>query len=229
MAAATPDAGKPTWHRLKAAALATSLGVSAYCMGVAVASPDHSWVGWVALLPLFVSIRVLAPAKAMLAGAFWGLSLFVFLVTTGDSTLTPGIGGLVLLAGVPAIYAWIGARLTRQVGFSPYLLALGWMGVELALSPLGLRNGLLPGTQGKSLVIHWVGNFTGAVLVAFLVAYVSAAVLEAMSGVRVPNDPRGFTVGALDSPRRLFAQESFSVLFHFIRPVRPRAPPLLIG
>ncbi len=211
---------------LKMTALVASLGVSAFSMAVALGSSDHWWVGWVALLPLFVSIRVLAPVKAMLAGAFWGLCLFVSLVTTADGALSPSLAALALLTAVPAIYTWLGARLTRRVGFSPYLLALGWMGVELALSLLGLRNGLLAATQGDGLIIHLVGNFTGCVLVAFLVAYISASVLEAISRVRVPADGLRFAAGAPDSLQRLFPQESFSVLFHLIRPLQPRAPPM---
>ena len=106
-----PSTGKQVWHwhPTKVTVLVASLVVSAFSMAVALGSPGHWWVGWVALLPFFVSIRVLAPAKAMLAGAFWGLSLFVFLITRGGSSLTPGAGGLLLLAGVPAVYAWLGA------------------------------------------------------------------------------------------------------------------------
>lgn len=229
MATATPDTERPTWRRAKAAGLVASLGVSAFCMGTALGSPGHAWVGWVALLPLFLSMRVLAPAKAMLAGAFWGLCLFVCLITMGDGGVSPSVATLALLSAIPGIYTYLGARITRQIGFSPYLLALGWMGVELAVSPLGLRSGLLAGTQGDGLLIHWIGNFAGCVLVAFLVAYVSAIVLEALSCVRVPGEPRRLAVAPLDAARRLFPQESFSVLFHLIGRAQPRAPPLLIG
>lgn len=195
-------------------------------MGAALGSPGHTWVGWVALLPLFVSIRILAPLRAMLAGALWGLCLSVSLVTTLDGVSSPGAGSLVLLTTLPAIYTSLGARLTRRVGFSPYLLALGWMVVELALSPVGLRSGLLGATQGDVPVIHWVGEFAGCVVVAFLVAYISAAVLEAITNVRAAIDPRRLVTAPPDTQRRLFPQESFSVLFHFIRPAQPRAPPV---
>lgn len=198
-------------------------------MAIAVGSPGHWWVGWVALPPLFVSIRLLAPAKAMLAGAFWGLSLFVFLLTTGDSTLTPGVGALVLLAGVPAIYTLVGACLTRQVGFNPYLLALGWMGVELALSPLGLRNGLLAGTQGDGLINHWVGNFAGCVLVAFLVAYISASLFEGVNRACAGIDRRRYVTGPVDAARRLFPLEVPHYPSLCGKPAQPRAPPMHLG
>ncbi len=140
----------PSWRGAKLTLLGTSLAISAYLTVVALGSADHRWVGWVTLIPLLVSIRVLAPPKAMLAGAFWGLCL----------------------------------------------------------------------------LIHWVGNFAGCVLVAFFVAYISAAVLEGLSRVRVVIDGRHLAMGPLDAARRLFAQQSFNALFHFIRPGRPRAPPL---
>jgi hypothetical protein len=57
--------------------------------------------------------------------------------------------------------------LTRQKGFSPLLLGLGWIAVELALQPLGLRYGLLAATQGSGLVVRTMGYLAGYVMVAF--------------------------------------------------------------
>ncbi len=225
---AIPRAERATWPSARAPAFVASLGLSAYAMGVARGSPDYWWVGWVVLLPLLVSIRVLAPVKAMAAGAFWGLCVFVslFLASGPEPEFAGGVGSLILLTVVPGVYAYLGARLTRRIGFSPYLLALGWMGVELALSPIGLRSGLLAGTQGDGVVIHWLGNFAGCALVAFLVAYVSATVFEALRRVCAGDAARAFVTTPPHPPPRLFPQETFSDLFDLIRPARPRAPPM---
>ncbi len=217
------------WRSLKAAALVASLGLSACSMCHAIGASDYAWVGWVALLPLFISIRILTPVQAMAAGVFWGLCLFVSPAITGDSIFSLGAGSLVLLTTLPGIYTWLGAYLTRRIGFSPFLLALGWMGVELCLAPLGLRNGLLAGTQSDVLVIHWLGNFAGCVLVAFLVAYVSAAVFDALSHVRLAIESRRFAIGSPDSARRAVPLESFSAVFHLIHPAQPRALPVRLG
>lgn len=211
--------------RVKAIALVASLALSALALVIALGSPDYVWLGWVALLPLFLSIRVFTPLSALLAGAFWGLCLFISLSTALEQEVPLSLVSLALLTTIPAAYTFLGARLTRQVGFSPYLLALGWMGVELGLSPLGLRNGLLSGTQGGVLVIHWMGNFAGRIVVAFLVAYICALVLEAITRVSMGAGVRRFVFGSPDGPRRVFLQTSFSVLFHLIRPAQPRAPP----
>ncbi len=218
----------PNLQRLKFAALVGLLAFSALSVAFA-RSHAYWWVGWVALFPLFISIRILPTAKAMLAGGLWGFFLFVSLVTMADGVLSPSVASLALLTGVPAIYTGFGARLTRRIGFSPLLLALGWLGVELALSPLGLREGLLPGTQGGLVVLHWVGEFAGCALVAFLVAYVSALALDAISRVRVATDGPGFAARSSDSLRRLVPQESFSVLSHLLRRLQPRAPPFSAG
>ena len=228
LATATRE-GKPSvWRWARAPALVTSLGVSAFGMSHALGSPGHAWVGWVVLLPLFVSIRQLPPIKAMLAGSFWGLSLFVFLILANapENGFAGSAVSLAVLTTVPGLYTYLGARLTRQIGFSPYLLALGWMGVELAISPLGLRSGLLAGTQGNGVVILWLGDFAGSVLVAFLVACVSAAVFEALRSACAGAATRVFVTTARNTPQRLAPQESFSVLSHLIHPTQPRAPPM---
>lgn len=60
----------------------------------------------------------------------------------------------------------------------------------LALSALALCKGSLAATSSDGLSIHWVAHFSGAVLVAFVVACVSASVFEAVSRVRVAIGPR---------------------------------------
>ncbi len=241
MTLATPDAENHSchgllvhrrmWNALQVTALVTSLGLSAYFMGVARGSPDYWWFGWVVLLPLFVSIRVLPPVKAMLAGAFWGLCLCIVfsVIHSTDNAAAPSVESLILLTAIPGLYCYLWARLTRQIGFSPCLLAVGWMGVELALSPLGLRSGLLAGTQGRGLVLHWIGNFAGCALIAFLVAYICASVFEAITRVSVGAGVRRFVFGSHDGPGRLFPQGSLSVLFDLIRPAQPRARPMALS
>lgn len=214
-------------RRLPMAALALGLAlvVSAYGMARAIESPEHWWLGWVALLPLFASIRVLSPIHALLAGGLWGLSLFVSAVAATNASIAPSATSLVLLCLVPALYTFLGARLTRQVGFSPYLLALGWVGVELALRPLGLRHGLLAATQGDGWIIRLVGSLAGYALVAFVVAYVNAVLLSVLSRVPVSSAGQRFVRGLSPSVGRGFVTEGWHGLFHLIRPAQPRAPP----
>lgn len=210
------------------AGLALSLSGSAYLVGLA-QHDGYSILGWFALLPLFHSIRVLAPSRAFVAGALWGLSAFAF----GSQRSQPQVGAFaagLLMTFIPAIYAALGARLTRTVGFSPYLLALGWMGVEFSLRPLGMHNGVLAGTLGdQGFFVRVVGSFAGYVLVAFLVAYFNAALLEAISTAQIGRVGGRIAISSSSPQRGVFASE---VPFHpcyLIKPSQPRAPPISIG
>ncbi len=173
---------------VKAATLALSLIVSGLVVALSLASPEQAWLRWFAfggLLPLFVAIRVLRPGHAMLCGALWGLSLYIFSVAAFDTGVSAALPSATLLIAIPAIYAYLTAKLTRWIGFSPFVLGVTWMGVELAFEPLGLHTGLLAGTQADGTLIHWIGGALGYVVVAFVVALVNAALVSVLSRVRV--------------------------------------------
>ena len=210
---------------LPGVAWAASLAVSATLMAVALASPAYWWLGWVTLLPLFLSIRLLQPSAAAACGAFWGASLYVVSHVVGDATIPHTIYSLALLTAVPAIYTCVGAIVTLRKGFHPLLLGLGWAGVELALHPLALRHGLLAATQGNSLWFVAIGKMGGYVLVAFLVAVVNAALLSLLSGVRLAI-PRPRVVAAPpDTSSLLPLLEDLVFSFRFLEPIQPRPPP----
>ena len=219
----------PTRSGVKATALALSLIVSAALVALSLASPEHAWLRWSAfggLLPLFVAIRVLRPGHAMLCGALWGLSLYVFCVAAFDTGVSDALSSLALLTAIPAIYAYLAAKLTRWIGFSPFVLGVSWMGVELAFQPLGLHTGLLASTQADGTLIHWVGGALGYVLVAFVVAYVNAALLSALHAGRLKL-PRPAYRSISTHCGTLLVPQTFSCFPLFtIRPSQPRAPPI---
>lgn len=205
-----------------------ALVVSAFLMAVAVSSPKHWWLGWVTLLPLFQAVRVLSPLRSASAGALWGASFFAFSIAGSGGTTAATVPTFLLLTGIPAAYTYLGARLTSQVGFSPYLLALGWMGVELALRPLGMRHGLLAASVSDGIAFRVFGSFAGYVLIAFLIAYVNAALLTVISGVCCCSSSTRLIRLSGSGPQRVLACESPIVLSHLIRPAQPRAPPFSI-
>lgn len=212
---------------VRACVLPLALLISAYLMSVAVATPGYGWLGWVTLFPLFYAIRVLRPGVAFAAGAFWGLSLFVA-VSISSVGFSSNLASLGLMTIVPGVYAALGAKLTRQVGFSPYLLALGWMGVELALSPLGLHNGLLLAAQGDTPVLHVLGSFTGYAVVAFVVAYLNAMLFTVLSDIRLVGGSLPRISVALGTVRRFVSADVPFLSSHLLQPSSPRAPPALI-
>ena len=196
--------------------------------GVSVVSWQTSigpYLAWVALIPLLLAIRVLTPSRAMIAGSFWGICLFAFAALSNGALFEPTLGALLRLATIPAAYAWLGSRVTRRTGFSPLMLGLGWVVVELLLQPLGLQNGLLTGMLGHALVVRTLGYLAGSLVVAFLVVYVSASMLEMLAAaVVVPGGSRRAPrVGGVVSKHSPIEIPSFS--FQFLQPARARAPP----
>ncbi len=210
------------WHR--AICLAPLLAIGAWLMALALNSPAFWWLGWVTLLPLFFSIRVLPPVQSFAAGAVWGSTLFLSsLRYASDVPQTWFAFGM--LAVVPGAYAALASRVTQRRGFHPLLLGLGWVGVELALRPLAMHHGLLAHTQGDSLLVQTVGNLGGYILVAFVLALINAALLSALleqtseaTGTRyvlVPPSP-GWVLPILDRVR---------CIARALHRMQPRAPP----
>ncbi len=211
---------------VKSAALILSLVAGAFLMAMSLGPSGHSWLGWLTLLPLFVAIRVLKPLRAMLCGALWGLCLHVFGVSAFATGISSGLFSLALLTAIPAAYALLASWLIRRMGFSPFVLGVSWMGVELALRPLGLHHGLLAATQGDSTLVHWLGGALGYVLVAFVVALANAVLLLLLSRVPVGVASHGYLPGSNTGGTRLVPQ-TFSCFPLFAIPVsQPRAPPI---
>lgn len=220
------ETNPPERNIARAGAVLLSLMISAGLMACAIASPGQWWMGLFSLLPLFHVIRIGSPAVAMGAGSFWGACLFVFAVGLFDTRFSATFGSFALLVAIPGAYAMLGAWLTRRIGFSAYLLALGWIGVEFALRPLGLHHGLLAGTQGDDgVVIRVLGSFAGYVLVAFLVAYVNAALLCVLDRVQVCLTQPRLLARSAEPQRRFFLTDLPNHLFYRVCHAQPRAPP----
>ena len=210
-----------------ATALILSLVSSAYVAAFAIGSGGHAWLGWIILPPLFVAIRTLLPVRAMACGALWGVCVYLFAALVVETGVTTTLLSFALLAAAPAIYAYLCARVTRGLGFCALLLGFGWIGVELALKPLGLHHGLLAGTQGDGALVHTVGGLFGSVFVAFVIAFVNAALLSILSEFRL-RLPRLFSASTMSDPGRLLPLDStFFAPLLLVQPGQPRAPPVV--
>ncbi len=184
------------------------------------------WLGWITLVPLFMAIRFLTPGQSFVAGAFFGVLVSVFSAVFSADVMPATFQAVLCWAVVPGAYAAYASHITRRVGFSPLLLGVGWVGVELLLAPLGAHGGLLARTQGDGLLVHTVGQAAGSLLVGFLVAYINATLLEILTGVcSTPGGSRTFrTVGSNLS--RVFIPILLVSPVSSHRPGRPRAPPV---
>jgi len=201
---------------------------SAYLTAVTSRTSAYPPAGFLALLPLFAAVRILSPWRALGLGVLWGAALFVFgtYPLGGSPLFSPTLGHLCVLSTAVGAYAFVGAALTRRIGFSPFVLGVGWMGVELALAPVGLHNGLLSATQGDTALMDYIGRALGYVLVAFLVAYINALLVEVLG--RVPlRWPRPFRAAAHDDTEVLLRSQIVGCLsLVALQPSHPRAPPL---
>lgn len=219
------DRSKLAWRGVKGSALGVLLVASALLTAVAVGSADCSWFVWFGLLPLFLAIRLLSPAVAALAGALWSGCLCLFLVAGAVPGLSLTAHSFALSAIVLMLYAYFAVLLTRWIGFSPMLLALGWILVELTLKPLGLRQGLLAGTQSAAGFLHLISCLLGYVFVAFLVASANAWLVFLLSSVRL-RIPCWSSFGWLaDCEACHLSQTSLCLRVVTIFRAYPRAPP----
>lgn len=224
--ARTASRGEPTGQGVKATALILSLVLSASLMAAAIGSPDYAWAGWFALLPLLFSIRTLRARLAMACGALWGASIFIASAFVADTPMPLTFQSLALLTAVPAVYAYVGARITRRLGFSALTLGFGWIGVELALMPLGLNGGLLAGTHGHEdgSLLYVLEGLLGYGSVAVILAFINGFILSLLS--RVGGGCKSLYVRGPDRPqRRIFPLEVPQCLVYVTNPARPRAPP----
>jgi len=204
-----------------------SLVASAYLMAVSATGAAPSWVGWYALLPLFVAIRVCRPRTALLAGAAWGVSLCAGIARFhGVAGISSMPAAWPLLIVLPCAYAYLGARLTRRFGFSPFVLGVGWVFVEMGLTPLGLSRGLLGGLETGTPLLHSVASALGYVHVALLAAWFCGLLVTLLEELRVPDAASQFERACAEFVTSLLSPRDVHCPSHSIDALRPRGPPL---
>lgn len=162
--------------------LAISLLISGLLPALSFNSSIHGWTVWICLFPLFLAIKILPPFGAGLAGIFWGGSLYV---CTGLIAGPAGSFPKLLIIVIPALYSFGGAQLVRRFGFSPILLGLGWIAVEIAFQLGGQTEGLLRLANGEGPVVDLISRLFGYYLFAFVVAYVNASFLVVAADTRI--------------------------------------------
>ena len=218
----------------KAAALIVALVFSALLTAVALRSPDYHGLAWISFLPLFVVVRWLRPAPALLVGGLWGACLYLF-ITVGPAPagavvrIAPSACLLALLIVIPAVYVGLAARPARALGFKLLTLALGWILVEVVLhlhDPSGLHEGLLTGSPDEGLHLHWLARLVGYVCTALIVACVNTSLVGILSRVRLSFPSCRSLAGSLNVMGRLAGQVVQRIQSWTLRQAHPRAPPV---
>ncbi len=227
--------------RPRVAVLTLSLVVSALLTAAALRLPDQHWLAWISFLPLFVVVRSLRPFGATLAGGFWGGCLCVFWVylfrsaganpaihLTATSLSASVLLLLTLLIVISGVCVGLATRRARAIGYKLLILALGWCLVEAVLhlyNLFGPHDGLLTGSQGGGVPIHWLARLLGYVGTAFLVACVNAVLIGMVSRVRLSFwGYRSFARSA-DIGKSVLSDTFLLIQSWTLRQANPRAPP----
>jgi apolipoprotein N-acyltransferase len=201
----------------------------AFFMTMSFRTSHAAWIAWVGVFPLLLVIKSVPPVRAMLFGAVWGASVFALslLIPGTESHIPHTIPSLTLLTIVPAVYAFAGGLLTRWIGFRPFILALGWFGVELGLVPLGIANGFLSHTQGDLTLMLVIEGSFGFGFLGFLVVFISALVLKIADVIRFRRlGTHLFSIFVQVSEFAILPDFFLSYSSEIIlQPAKPRAPP----
>lgn len=207
-------------------ALVAALVVGAFMTAATCGTTQSFWVAWITLLPLILIIRTFRPLHAMVCGAAWGMFLFCFSGFGAASSISATPGAFALLTGTVAIYAGIGATLTRWIGFNPFVLSVAWMAAELAIAPSARCRAVFDWNQMDAGWIGYVGPALGYVLVAFIVTLANASLVYLLSGVRFGVGGARYGRTSRDRGQRLFGKIP-PCLSHDAYPTcQPRGPPL---
>jgi len=213
-------------RRARAAALIVSLLVAGSATALVAGSSHHAWIAWFALVPLLLSIRILNPIQAMACGALWGASLFASAIWLVDASISASAGSLLLLTVVPATYALVGAMVTRRVGFNVFFLAYAWIGVEIALRPLAMHDGLLACTTGQESLWHVIASLVGYAWVAFAVAFINGLLVSVLIRIRIRVSRPLPRTGTRRQFRRFFGRSLERVQMLWVASRQTRAPPM---
>jgi len=128
------------------------------------------------------------------------------------------------LAGTPAVYAGLASWLTQRIGYSAFVLGVGWMAVELVFSRLEFNIGLLGSAQPGGSILSWLAHALGSVFVGFIIAYVNAACVALASRIRLPLS-RQLMVSSACIHELGELTKSIALVRFVLRSSQPRAPP----
>ena len=171
------------WRAVVCCAL---LAVSAALVGHAASAEGWAWTGWIALAPLLIVLSRVSAAVGFAAGAWWGA---IAGLCCAPAAFDPG--AMLIPALVIGIYGALVSATTRRIGFSPLVMAILWIGVEVALAPLGFNQGLIAATQSSSAPLAWLNSIFGYAIVAFGIVWINARLALALhrASRRSPKQP----------------------------------------
>jgi apolipoprotein N-acyltransferase len=174
-----------------------------------IAAPPYEWsfIGWVALTPLFLALRPLSPWKGFALGVVYsiltcaGITYWLYFAISAYFPFSPVIALFFTLLSYSFFVgpyiggASAGACLLMRSGH-PLLARIGapalWVTAEFARTSLfsGFSWELLGYTQYRQLTLIQLADITGVYGLSFLMALSSYVVMEVVLALPVPSFPR---------------------------------------
>lgn len=167
---------------------------------------SQSWLAWVAVVPMYCAMRSRGAVRGVVLAAVWAvlstLGVMAWLLPTLAGMGEPwaataglwGAYGLVAaapyFAGAFGLYVWARPPISNSrplaVISRPLLWAMAWVAAEAARMHVGIRSpwGLLGESQAGFAQLRQVAEFAGVYGVSFVVAWVNAAIGEALCCLR---------------------------------------------
>ena len=220
---ANPSRLVPGLTRVDWGWLLLCVSLSALSLGAVGPHAESALPRMMALVPLFVAIKICRPWEAVACGLLWGA------VVAASSTFFGHPGAFedfILLTVGPAGFVFLGSYLTRRVGFSPFVLAVAWMVWVLILSWASDHPRTWYAPSLEHGVLHWASHVLGYVLVAFVAAYINALTIVALCSVCKRPGASTFRSGArLRSSILEYLSVTISKVAHLTSCI-PRGPPL---
>jgi hypothetical protein len=206
-------------------------GSSALLLLVANLFPAYWYFSFFALTPFLYRVIKASPSESLRLGILFGLSFFA--VSGIDSQMNPSFHLILkLLSGTAlfALFGWTVGRARKRWGFSPSIVALLWVGLEIGLVKLGWVNALL----GKAEFSHpffggllaLFGFLTVSAIIVLLNSLLALLILKTLEIVR--SWGKKFSRSGCEATRHLFSTPSLIAQKVYFVP-EGRAPPYIIS
>jgi len=168
--------------------------ISGLALGLAFPRPDHGWLAWFALVPLFLVMERRPFRSGFIAGlSFFGLVFYwVNIVMTTYGKLNPVLSGVayLLMVSYLALYfgaaTWAACRLREKISLPPVLaLPVLWVALEFlrAFLMTGFPWASIGYSQQGALSMIQSADLFGVYGIGFLLAASNAVLAEAVRSI----------------------------------------------
>lgn len=167
------------------------------------------------------------PGEFLRLGLLLGLSFFG--VSSIPSLFISPAAGLVRLFGGTALFVlfgWTVGRVRKHWGFSPSIVAVLWVGLEIGLAKFGLTRGLLGEAGFCQPFLHGLTGLLGFLAVSAIIVFLNSllvlAIVRTLEAARrwVDESAKNRRTWNLSFIRNLFAEKVYLV-------PEGRAPPIM--